>query len=110
MRKKTLPLLALTLALLIGGPARCESEPPPRLDVLASCLESECGPLIESLVRQSEADSLAIEKLLIRLKYANDREQLIEAEKPSALERFMATYGFAIGAAVGVYVGAAAVR
>lgn len=110
MRKKTLPLLGLTLALLIGGPALGETDwPPPSLE-LDEALKGDCGPLLRSLIAQSEADSLEIERLKIRLEFAREREALGESEKPSALERFMATYGFAIGAAVGVYVGAAAVR
>ena len=77
---------------------------------LSECLSSECGPLLVALTEQSEADSLRIKELEISLFYANLRTEAAENEKPNWVERFFARYGFALGAAAGVYVGAAAAR
>ena len=74
---------------------------------IEDCMDSDCGDIIMSLTRQSEADSLTIRELEIRL-YWSDRKA--QDGRPSFVERFMARYGFAVGAAVGVYVGAAAAR
>ena len=79
-------------------------------DLLPECLSSECGPLLVALTEQSEADSLRIKELEISLFYANLRTEAAENEKPNWVERFFARYGFALGAAAGVYVGAAAAR
>lgn len=79
-------------------------------DLYELCLNSECGPLLIALTIQSEADSLAIRELEIKLHYAKLREEIAISERPNWAERFMAKYGFAIGAAIGVYVGAAAVN
>ncbi len=76
--------------------------------------ESEHSPITHEdlvlLVEQSEADSLRIKELEIALFYAQERQKIAEDQRPNWVERFFSRYGFAIGAAAGVYVGAAAAR
>jgi len=100
-------LAALVVLVWIGCGTRCAAQDE---GLLTDCLDGDCGDLIMSLVAQSEADSLRIKELEIRLFWANERVGIAKSERPNWLERFMSKYGFAIGAAVGVYCGAAAAR
>lgn len=108
MTPKLVSLMMLAALLTAQSPAlgQTGSETPSR-GAITDCLDSECGWIIESLTAQSEADSLTIKELEIKLYWAERRAQ---DARPSWAERFMSKYGFAVGAAVGVYVGAAAVR
>ncbi len=79
-------------------------------DELGALLAALTPADLAALIQQSEDDSLAIRELQIRLFYAEERVRIAEDERPNWLERFFARYGFALGAAAGVYVGAAAAR
>ena len=76
-------------------------------DAIEDCLDSECGDMLLALTAQSEADSTRIRELEIEL-YWSKRE--LEAGQASAVDRFLARWGFPVGAAIGVYVGANAAR
>lgn len=78
--------------------------------LLIDCLDGDCGAIIKDLVVQSEADSLAIRELEIKLFWANERVEIANSLRPNWLERFIGKYGFAIGMGLGVWVGAEAVN
>ena len=103
----------LMLAVILTGCAtaqpRIASEPRSGAHgaTIEDCLDTECREIILALTAQSEADSTRIRELEIEL-YWSKRE--LEAGQASAVDRFLARWGFPVGAAIGVYVGANAAR
>jgi hypothetical protein len=111
-RKQRLSVLGVTLVsvCVVVGLIGCAKPCGAQDEDLSALLDSLTVEDLAALIRQSEADSLTIKELEIRLFWANERIEIAKSGQPNWIERFMAKYGFAIGAAAGVYVGAAAVN